>query len=184
MSRATAKNVSINMPTRGILKKRTVGESLSNSPPVRRSGPKRSCSFDLVEIREHQIIMDKPISSEGLLAPLTISWHAVSTDITTVQEFELTRISRQARSLDTAERISLLICAGYKLEQICLGYSKPSCPTNKSKSKSSKSKGSKSDQKSEKATKTVLSRMKIAAKKMVKHNVNDLARKSLYNAAA
>lgn len=174
MCQPSTNDYHINMPSKGILKQRTMEESLSESSRRRRS-PKRSCSFDVVEIREHEIILD---TSDDILAALTVSWKSVSTEITTVIDFEIERCPRRGkvRSLEREERISLLLRAGYKLDDICIAKS-PKSPT-KSKTKSSKSKSSRS----EKTTKTVLKRMRTAAKKMVKHN--DSACMALYNTAA
>ena len=133
--------------------------------------------------------MDKPLSAnEEVQAALTVSWRPVSTEVTTVQDFELQRASSgrgsSARRLARDERVALLMNAGYKLEHICQiqEKSRSLSPKKPTKSKDdSKAKCSKIDDKT-KAPKTMLQRVQKAAKKMVKSN--DAARSSVFNAAA
>jgi hypothetical protein len=178
LTKSTSKTFTMDLPLKGILKRRTMEESLQVRF-VPRLSTRKKCFFDLVEVREHEIILDKPLSSDDIMAALTVAWNPVSKQISTVHDFELERSDgrrgKNVRSLPTEERISLLIRAGFQLEDICLARV-PDSP-NKSKTRNA-TPGSKC----RKPPTTVLSRMRFAAKNLVKQK--DSARKALFSAAA
>ena len=100
-----------------IMKTATLDESLHSIGASSRRGS--SCrmpvSFDLVEIREHPIILDESRNGPAL----TIDWNPFNTEITTVQEFDCTREIRKVRLLPLAERVAILMRAGYSKTNLC-----------------------------------------------------------------
>ncbi|CAB9520151.1 expressed unknown protein [Seminavis robusta] len=171
---------------KGILKQRTLEDSLNDGSSGRRRMPKRSISFDQVEIRKHRIILDAPSTgtsakNEPVSAPLTVSWKPISTDVVTLLEYECIRPASRGtdvRRFTTEERVAVLRSAGYSIEQIC-GLSKP---RQKGASAAKCAKCETCAQKSKKPEKTLLARVRRATKKMTMGN--DAARTSLSSTAA
>jgi hypothetical protein len=101
-----------------IMKTLTLDESVlsSNTSNQRRSSTCRMpVSFDIVEIREHPIILD-----EGRAGPsLTIDWESSHVEVTTVQEYEITRDNGKVTLLSPAQRVAILMNAGYSREYLC-----------------------------------------------------------------
>ncbi|CAB9504564.1 expressed unknown protein [Seminavis robusta] len=107
-----------------ILKTQTLEESLSsmglNNNEVSRRR-KSSVSFDIVQVREHSMMLDD--SRQGL--SLTMEWKCCHEDVMTVQEFDCCRKSSSdkkdggVRYLTPMERMTILIEAGYAVGDLC-----------------------------------------------------------------
>ncbi|CAB9498685.1 expressed unknown protein [Seminavis robusta] len=110
-----------NSSGRGILKKKTVEESLSSmylSMSSSLASLGTSVTFDSVEINEHPITLGvNPAVADGG-PPIEIEWQAQSYEVTSVDDFELARAeentaSRTVRKLPPGERIDLLVKSGF-----------------------------------------------------------------------
>ncbi|CAB9508309.1 expressed unknown protein [Seminavis robusta] len=106
----------------GILKRSSTMDESTLSNTLRRStgsmGSTRRMpvSFDIVEIHEHAMIHDKSRAGPAL----TIDWAPMNTEVTTVQEFDCNKCHKKnVRAYNPAERASILMKAGYKLEDLC-----------------------------------------------------------------
>ena len=113
------------------MKQRTLNESLAASSSSTMDGSRkprvmRSLSFDLVEIRYHRLMPDRPdanVSPDNRVpVALTLSWKSAESEVMTVQEFECNRPRRGSKRptpLNAQERVAKLMHAGYNLEEIC-----------------------------------------------------------------
>ena len=106
-------------PPTGILRTKSLDESLSGSSRDEQSSPRirRNVSFDTTEIRTYPRLLDK--SQDG--PALSIGWKPVETEITTVQEryFERSYNTRgEIRPLRVEQRIDILLDAGYSKKEI------------------------------------------------------------------
>lgn len=101
----------------GIMRTSTLDESIHSVGTAgrRSSSCRMPVSFDIVEIRDHAIILDESRNGPAL----TIDWKAIRTEVTTVQEFDCTREVRKVRLLPLAERVAILMRAGYSKENLC-----------------------------------------------------------------
>lgn len=109
---------------RGILKKKTLEESLSSDVLFRTSsnssgsfGGGSIVTFDSVEICEHPITLGvNPAVADGG-PPIEIEWEQQSYEMTTVDDFEQTRrersTSKAIRKLGPQERVQLLLKSGF-----------------------------------------------------------------------
>ena len=114
----TERRASRRRSSTSIMKAATLDESLHSTGGTakrRSSSCRMPVSFDIVEIREHAIILDESRNGPAL----TIDWKAINTGVTTVQELEITREIRKVRLLPLAERVAILVRAGYSVESLC-----------------------------------------------------------------
>lgn len=116
-----------NTSSRGILKKKTVEESLSADFPWMSSRSFGSnagtvVTFDTVEINEHPITLGVHPSVEGGGPPIELEWQSQSYEVTTVDDFEHARAAaeggRTVRKLGPEERIDLLVKAGFTRSEL------------------------------------------------------------------
>jgi hypothetical protein len=114
-----------NVSSRGILKKRTVEESLSAdfswlSSRSFGSATGTTVTFDSVEINEHPITLGVNPSVADGGPPIEIEWQAQSYEVTTVDDFEHSRAAaqRSVRKLGREERIDLLVKSGFTQSEL------------------------------------------------------------------
>lgn len=106
--------------SKGILKKKTMKESLQSelNNSVRSNGT--GVTFDSVEISEHPITLGvNPAVADGG-PPIEIEWESQSYEMTSVDDFEKARSDspRATRKLPAEDRIDLLLKSGFTREEL------------------------------------------------------------------
>ena len=129
----------------GILKQRTLHESLSSSSLCPSNRSPSSVSFDSIEIYEHPIILgDGHTFMTGDGPALTIAWEAASKQKTSLTEYESSRRrsnrGESARLLEPEERAIILMGLGYTMGDISKvlkdSHGRPAKSSNKKSSRS------------------------------------------------
>ena len=106
--------------SRGILKKKTVKESLESDLNCSSHSNVTCVTFDSVEISEHPITLGvNPAVADGG-PPIEIEWECQSYAMTSVDDFEQARLAspRTIRKLNAQDRIELLLKSGFTKEEL------------------------------------------------------------------
>ena len=115
-------------PGPSILKKTSASTNANDltedSSPRRRVSLNVRVSFDITETREYPLLFDD--SRHDRPAMLTLGWNYQVVDVSTVQDFDFNRAYRRQKSGSSvrvwqpAERIGLLLDAGYQLRELAI----------------------------------------------------------------
>ena len=106
--------------SKGILKKKTVKESLESELNASVHSIGTCVTFDSVEISEHPITLGvNPAVADGG-PPIEIEWESQSYEMTSVDDFEQARsyTPRTIRKLPAEDRIDLLLKSGFTREEL------------------------------------------------------------------
>lgn len=106
--------------SRGILKKKTIRESLESDLSCSNASIRTMVTFDSVEISEHPITLGvNPAVADGG-PPIEIEWECQSYELTTVDDFEQSKEGnlRTIKKLRAEARIDLLLKAGFTREEL------------------------------------------------------------------